>query len=193
MKARGGGRIVNISSIGGKIAMPHLLPVHGRQVRPRRAVQRPARANWPDYGVVVTTVCPGLMRTGSHLNAEFKGRHEEEYRWFALGNAVPGFSIGAETRGPADPRRRARGDAEVVLSLPAKVAVALQALFPNLMAGAAALANHYLLPDAGGVGRRTSRAATAAGSRLRLPRALTDRAADANNERHAGRLTAQPT
>ena len=44
------------------------------------------------------------MRTGSHLQAEFKGRHEQEYRWFAIRNATPGFSMSAERAANGEPK-----------------------------------------------------------------------------------------
>ena len=66
------------------------------------------------------------MRTGSHLNAEFKGHHEEEYAWFATGSGMPFFSMSGECA-PGKSWRPAHGDAEIVLGLPAKVAVAAQA------------------------------------------------------------------
>ncbi len=95
MKARGVGRIVNITSIGGKIAVPHMLPYTASKFA-QVGLSEGLRAELARYGIVVITVCPGLMRTGSHMNAEFKGRHDEEYGWFALGNAIPGLSMNAE-------------------------------------------------------------------------------------------------
>lgn len=46
-------------------------------------------------GIYVTTVCPGLMRTGSPPNAFFKGKHREEYAWFAISDSLPLLSISA--------------------------------------------------------------------------------------------------
>ena len=43
----------------------------------------------------MTTVCPGLVRTGSPLNALFKGKHRQEYAWFATGDVTPIISISA--------------------------------------------------------------------------------------------------
>ena len=37
----------------------------------------------PLYSIYVTNVCPGMMRTGSPFNAWFKGRHRDEFAWFA--------------------------------------------------------------------------------------------------------------
>lgn len=47
-------------------------------------------------GVRVTTIAPGLMRTGSYLNAEFKGQRNREFTWFSLGDSLPFVSMDAE-------------------------------------------------------------------------------------------------
>ncbi|MFO0798685.1 MAG: hypothetical protein U0804_14530 [Gemmataceae bacterium] len=118
----------------------------------------------------MTTVCPGLMRTGSHGQAAFKGRHEEEFRWFALGNALPGLSRGAEAAARDILRVVARGDAEVVVTLPAKVPVLARAVAPGLVSALAAAADRFIPPEPGGVGPRSS---TGADSRGRTPDVLT--------------------
>ncbi|HXD87226.1 MAG TPA: SDR family oxidoreductase [Urbifossiella sp.] len=184
MKARGCGRIVNIASIGGKIAVPHLLPytvgkfaLVGFSNGLREEVAR--------HGIAVTTVCPGLMRTGSHLNARFKGRHQDEFAWFALGGSLPGLSMSAESAARRILEACSRGDAEVVLGLPFKLAVDAWTLFPNLMASIAGLADRFVLPESGGIGSKSEPGSRSHG---RLPRAFTrlsDRAAADNNELHA--------
>ena len=47
-------------------------------------------------GIVVTTICPGLMRTGSPRNADFKGKHRFEYAWFSISDALPLLTVSAE-------------------------------------------------------------------------------------------------
>ena len=71
MRARKEGRIVNVWSFGGKDRRAAHAALRGEQVRSRRAVH--GLAELAGSGVVATTVRPGLMRTGSHFNAEFKG------------------------------------------------------------------------------------------------------------------------
>src|SRR5437764_8643165 len=78
-----GGRIVNIASIGGKLAAPHLLPYNASKFA-LVGLSEGMRSELSRYGVLVTTVCPGLMRTGSHLHAQFKGKHRKEYTLFTL-------------------------------------------------------------------------------------------------------------
>ena len=181
MKARRTGRIVNISSFGGKVAVPHMLPyVAGKFAL--TGFSHGLRTELLRHGVVVTTVCPGLMRTGSHLNAEFKGQHEKEYRWFAAGNAVPGLSMSAENAARTILRGVALGDAEVVLTIPAKLAVIAQAVCPGLVSAAMAATNHYVLPEPGGVGPTRVKGAASRGLTPAAVTVLSDRAAARNNE-----------
>jgi len=96
MRGQAHGRIVNITSIGGKVSVPHLLPYC---VAKFAAVgfSEGLRAELGPGPVVVTTAVPGLMRTGSHLNAWFAGRSEEEFTWFSLGASLPLLSMDAGT------------------------------------------------------------------------------------------------
>src|SRR5205823_4029010 len=68
LRKRREGRIVNVSSIGGKISVPHLLPYCASKFA-LTGFSQGLRAELAKDGIVVTTVCPGLMRTGSPLNA----------------------------------------------------------------------------------------------------------------------------
>ena len=90
MKRRGGGRIINIASIGGKIAVPHLLPYVASKFA-LVGLSEGLRAELARDRIYVTTVSPGLMRTGSHLNALFKGQHKKEFALFSVANASPLF------------------------------------------------------------------------------------------------------
>src|SRR4051794_21356977 len=148
MRARKQGRIINVSSFGGKVAVPHLVPYCASKFA-LVGLSNGLRAELAGTGVAVTTINPGLMRTGSHLNAEFKGQHDREYAWFALGDALPLLSTSAESAAKAILDASARGDGEVVLTLPAKLVVLINALFPNLTMNAAALVNHWFLPGPG--------------------------------------------
>lgn len=183
MKARGAGRIVNIASFGGKVAVPHLLPYSAGKFA-LVGLSNGLRSELARHGIVVTTVCPGLMQTGSHLNAEFKGHHEEEYAWFAAGNATPFLSMSAETAARKIIDACAVGDAEAVLGLPAKLAVAAQALAPNLMAEVLALVDRHILPASGG-GTEVHKGRDSRGGLPTAVTTFTDRAAARNNELHA--------
>ncbi len=184
MQSRGEGRIINISSIGGKVAVPHLLPYSVGKFA-LVGFSNGLRAEVARHGVVVTTVCPGLMRTGSHLNAEFKGNHEAEYAWFAFSNGIPGFSCSAESAARAILAASARGDGELVIGLPAKLAVAMHALFPNLTMDAMAMVNRWILPEPGGSGQEVTRGRDNHHTLPRFVTRLSDRAAALNNELHS--------
>jgi NAD(P)-dependent dehydrogenase (short-subunit alcohol dehydrogenase family) len=181
MKARRTGRIVNVASVGGKVAVPHLLPYSAGKFS-LVGLSNGLRTELAKHGIAVTTVCPGLMRTGSHLQAEFKGQHDREYAWFALLNGLPGLSMSAETAARKIVAAAARGDAEAVLGLPAKLAVAANALCPNLTADLFALADRLVMPSPGGIGPRTAKGKDSRGALPEVVTTLTDRAAARNNE-----------
>jgi short-subunit dehydrogenase len=150
MRRRKHGRIVNIASIGGKIAVPHLLPYCASKFA-LVGLSEGLRADLAKDGVAVTTVCPGLMRTGSPVNANFKGQHRAEYAWFTLADSLPGASISADSAARSIVAACRRGDAEIVLSLPAQVAVLFHGVFPGLTADVLGMVNR-LLPEPGGIG-----------------------------------------
>lgn len=181
MRRRGMGRIVNISSIGGKISVPHMLP-YGASKFALVGFSEGLRAELAKEGILVTTVIPGLMRTGSPRNAFFKGRHRAEYAWFSISDSLPLLSISAEAAARGIVSACRHGDAEVTLSLPAKAGARLQGLFPGLTADVLGLANR-LLPPPGGVGSRNV-PGRESGSALSpsLATMLSDKAAVRNNE-----------
>jgi NAD(P)-dependent dehydrogenase (short-subunit alcohol dehydrogenase family) len=150
MKSRGGGRIVNISSIGGKIAVPHLAPYCASKFA-LVGLSSAMRVELAKDNIFVTTVCPGLMRTGSHVNAVFKGQKEKEYAWFSIGNALPVSSINGDRAAEQIIESVQRGDAELIISIQAKLAAKASALFPELTADVTGLVNRAL-PEAGGIG-----------------------------------------
>src|SRR5256885_462145 len=131
MRKRRDGRIVNISSIGGKISVPHLVPYSASKFA-LVGLSEGLRAELAKDNVVVTTVCPGLMRTGSPRNATFKGQHRAEYAWFSISDALPVTSMNAERAARQIITACKRGDAEVVLSIQAELAVRFHGLFPGV-------------------------------------------------------------
>jgi NAD(P)-dependent dehydrogenase (short-subunit alcohol dehydrogenase family) len=181
MQRRRTGRIVNISSIGGKIAVPHMLPYTASKFA-LTGLSHGLREELARDGVVVTTVCPGVMRTGSHLHAEFKGRNEEEYRWFATASGIPGFSVNATSAARAIVASCARGDAELIISIPARIAVVLQTLMPGWFDDLNALINRFILPEPGGIGTARAKGYESRDATPSLLTALPDQAARENNE-----------
>jgi short-subunit dehydrogenase len=149
MLGRRSGRIVNITSIGGKVSMPHLLP-YGCAKFAAVGLSEGLRAELKSQGIRVTTIVPGLMRTGSFLNAFFKGRQEKEFRWFSLGATLPLISMDAKRAARQIVDATRRGQAERVLSLPAGLLADFHGQFPGLTADLLALANRFVLPRAEG-------------------------------------------
>lgn len=185
MRARKNGRIVNISSIGGKVSVPHLVPYCASKFA-LTGLSRGMRTELLKDGVVVTTVCPGLMRTGSPRNADFKGKHREEYAWFSISDASPLLSVSAERAARQIVSACRNGRAELVISVPAKIAVVFDTLFPELTSDVFGLANKFVLPAPGGIGTREAKGKES--SSAWSPSVLTtlnERAAVRNNELRA--------
>lgn len=137
--------IVNIASIGGKFAMPHLLPYVASKFA-LTGFSEGLHAELRHKGIRVTTVCPGLMRTGSHIQATFTGDRAKEYRWFALGATTP--LIAASTAYAAERIFQAvrAGRAEITITPQAWLAARLTGLAPETTQKVAALVNEFLLP-----------------------------------------------
>ena len=109
MQARSRGTIALISSIGGRLGVPHLAPYSAAkfaQVGFAEALQ----AEVGKDGLRVLTVTPGLMRTGSHLHATFKGNAERELLWFGASAVAPLLSIDPDRAARKIVRAIAQGD-----------------------------------------------------------------------------------
>jgi NAD(P)-dependent dehydrogenase (short-subunit alcohol dehydrogenase family) len=132
MRARKSGRIVNIASIGAKLAVPHLAPYSASKFA-LYGLSAAAHAELAKDNIFVTTVCPGLMRTGSTGHAFVKGQHQAEFAWFDVLDNLPITSMSAERAGKQIVRACEYGDAEVTLSLQAKLAATLHGIAPSFM------------------------------------------------------------
>ena len=143
MQRRRSGWIANVSSIGGKVSVPHLVPYSCAKFA-STGLSEGLTAELAKDGIHVTTVIPGLMRTGSHVNAFFKGDHKAEYTWFSLSATSPLTSISARRAARSVVRGIRRGQAELILSVPAKLAVAVHGLLPGTTARAMGMANRVL-------------------------------------------------
>jgi short-subunit dehydrogenase len=128
-----GGRVVNICSIGGKIAVPHMSAYCAAKFA-MAGLSQTLGAELARDNIVVTTVYPGLMRTGSPIRATMKGDYESEYAWFALGDVTPGLSISAEGAARRIVAAIRDGDREVLFPSTSKLAVFAQTRFPEIFA-----------------------------------------------------------
>jgi NAD(P)-dependent dehydrogenase (short-subunit alcohol dehydrogenase family) len=174
----GEARIVNISSIGGVISVPHLLPYSASKFA-LTGFSLGLGSELAQRGIRVVTVCPGLMRTGSPINAQFKGDFAAEYAWFSVADSLPLFSMSGERAARAIVRASRRGDRLLVLGASAKLAAIVQGLFPGFVATAATIVTR-LLPQG-----TSPLVHTGAAVDDRPPgwlTALSDRAAARNNE-----------
>jgi NAD(P)-dependent dehydrogenase (short-subunit alcohol dehydrogenase family) len=182
MRRQHGGRIVNIASIGGKVPVPHLAPYAASKFA-LVGLSSSLRAEVARDNILITTVSPGLMRTGSPLNASMKGRHEAEYAWFAISDALPGLSVSASRAARQIVEACRRGQAELIISLPAKLAAAAYGVMPSTFVTLASLAGRFLPAPSGADGdqSRLGRDSSSRWAPSRLT-TLSDRAAARNNE-----------
>jgi NAD(P)-dependent dehydrogenase (short-subunit alcohol dehydrogenase family) len=184
MRHRRFGRIVNISSIGGRIAVPHLAPYSASKFA-LTGLSDAVRAELDPYGIRVTTVAPGLMRTGSPVNAHFKGQHDVEYSWFKIASSIPGLTIAAENAARKIVEACRYGDPALTITMPAKIAAAANAVAPAAVARAMMLVTR-LLPASNGMAGNIVKLGIENEAKTRwtpsIVTRLTDNAAVANNE-----------
>jgi NAD(P)-dependent dehydrogenase (short-subunit alcohol dehydrogenase family) len=152
MRRQGEGRIVNIASIGGRVSMPHMLPY---------SASKYALVGWSQglaaelrrFNILVTTVSPGLMRTGSPRRATFKGRHRQEYAWFSIGASLPVVATDSALAAKRIIDGCRNGDPIVMVSAFSHLAARGHGLCPGLATRLLSLINDWL-PRSGHRGRR---------------------------------------
>jgi NAD(P)-dependent dehydrogenase (short-subunit alcohol dehydrogenase family) len=147
-REQGGGSIVNIASIGGRVAVPHLAPYCAAKFA-LVGLSRAFSTEFRRLGIYVLTVNPGLMRTGSHLNAQFRGKQGLELTWFGLSGTAPGLSLAPAKAAAQIVDAMRRRQSEIVLSAPAKLLTGAQAMAPGAVAAALCAANRALPKPAG--------------------------------------------
>ena len=64
-----------------------------------------------------------MMRTGSHVNAKFKGKHENEFAWFATSAGAPLISMDADRAAKKILLRSRRGQPSLTLTFAARGAI----------------------------------------------------------------------
>ncbi|MGH9466110.1 MAG: SDR family NAD(P)-dependent oxidoreductase [Terriglobales bacterium] len=146
MIANRSGRIVNISSIGGLVAVPHMLPYTASKFA-LVGLSQGLASEVRRHGVRVVCVCPFLTRTGSQEHVKIKGRHDREFAWFATSGTVPGLSQSAAHVACAVLHAAERGPAQVTLALPGKLAALAHGIAPAAVTTLMAQAER-LLPQA---------------------------------------------
>jgi short-subunit dehydrogenase len=140
---QGDARIVNICSIGGRIPVPHLSAYCASkfaQVGLSEVMGEELRAK----GIRVTTVLPGLMRTGSHRQAWFKGDQHAEYQMFSLVGGLPVTSMSARRAARLILQAAERGQAEAIIPFSVRQIAKATALVPNTAVAVMAATNRVL-------------------------------------------------
>jgi short-subunit dehydrogenase len=135
MLERGDGRIANVTSIGGKVSVPLLVPYNASKFA-AVGLSEGLRAELAPKGVLVTTVVPGLMRTGSFLAAQFKEPQRLVYSLFAPVSSTPLTTIGARRAAWKIVEAVRRGDPELILTGHANLAARVNGIAPGLTARA---------------------------------------------------------
>ncbi|GHD15977.1 ketoacyl reductase [Nocardiopsis kunsanensis] len=130
LRATGGG-LVNITSVGAYLSVPHLLP-YSVAKHASAALSEGLAAETAGTGVRVTTVAPGLMRTGSHRGVLFIGEPEREYTWFALLAGMPLLSVDSRRAARRIVEAAASGRAFVTLHPTTRLGMAARGLAPGL-------------------------------------------------------------
>jgi len=160
MKRQREGRIVNISSIGGRISVPHLVPYSVGKFA-LAALSDGLNAELAGAGIIVTTVSPGLMRTGSHRNVVVRGEHKREASWFGLAASTPMTSMAADRAARIIVEACREGRARITPGWQARLAELANAVTPEVTAAIAAAVATWVLPgpgaDAQGAEPRVSR------------------------------------
>lgn len=146
MKTKRDGHIVNISSIGGKVTVPHLLPYTASKFA-LTGFSQGLRIELKKYNIKVTTVTPGLMRTGSAHNITVKGQHKKEYAGFSIMSSLPLITVSAGFAAKRIIQAIKLGEGSVTISFPAKLMAAIYQRFPDFTSNIFALIDH-LLPGA---------------------------------------------
>ncbi|MGZ3769730.1 MAG: SDR family NAD(P)-dependent oxidoreductase [Bdellovibrio sp.] len=145
LKTNHSGRIINISSIGGKMAMPHFASYCTGKFA-LVGYSKTLRAELIKNNIYVTTVFPGVTRTDYIDHAEFKGQYQKEFNWLKKSDSIPFLTINAEKAAEKIIRAAEVGQAELNISMSLKLGLAFQSLFPEIHSDLMALANIMLPP-----------------------------------------------
>jgi NAD(P)-dependent dehydrogenase (short-subunit alcohol dehydrogenase family) len=137
--------ILNIASVGGKMAVPHMLPYTAAKFA-LVGFSEGLHAELHKADILVTTVCPGLMRTGGEDHAKFIGDTAAERRWFMFAAKTPGVATTATHAANKIFRAVTLNRAEITITPQAWLAARFAGLCPETMQFANALANRFILP-----------------------------------------------
>jgi short-subunit dehydrogenase len=149
MRERRRGTIVNITSIGAAVGVPHLAPYDAAKFA-LRGWSEALGAESARHGVRVVTIVPGLMRTGSFGHVLVKGKRYAEASLFALFSSLPIVTSSAERAAKRIVRAIENDELFVVIGAPAKLLRLAHALFPGSVVRALSVVNRLLPTPAPG-------------------------------------------
>jgi short-subunit dehydrogenase len=129
--------------------MPHLLP-HVASKFALTGFSEGLHAELRHKNIRVTTVCPGLMRTGGEAHAQYTGRVAKEKRWFTLAAQTPIIAASVTYAANRIYNAVVAGKAEITITPQAWLAARAAGITPGAMQYLASLANEYILPSATG-------------------------------------------
>lgn len=151
LRERGHGHIGTVTSIGGMVSPPHLLPYATAKFG-AVGFSDGLAAELQGTGITATTIVPGLMRTGSHERAGFTGNAEKEFGWFGPAASLPGLAMDAERAARRMVDAVLAGKPMVMLSPLTHIGVRLRGLMPATTTRVMGLASRLLpgAPEGGG-------------------------------------------
>lgn len=143
MRRQGFGRIANIGSLGAKLPAPHMLPYTASKFA-LAGFSEGLRAELARDNILVSAIHPGLIHSGGHAHALFKGDKEAEYAWFSTSDVMPGLALSPEYVASRAWETIKVGDPELVVGWNAKLPMAFHHLFPDWFAESMALVDRML-------------------------------------------------
>lgn len=133
LKATGNGRIANIVSVGGQVAPPHMAPYIASKFA-MKGFSDALRNEVVKDGILVSTICPGAIRSGSHVQIRYKGQHAKEYRILKMATAFPLGAIEVDSAARLILDAMKKGTPQLTFPYPVYLATIGYAAFPNLAA-----------------------------------------------------------
>ncbi|ABC79809.1 SDR family NAD(P)-dependent oxidoreductase [Anaeromyxobacter dehalogenans] len=143
MRARRRGTIVNVTSIGAAVGIPHLAPYDAAKFA-ARGWSEALGAEAAKHGIDVITVVPGLMRTGSFGRALVKGRRYAEASLFSLLASLPLVTVSAERAARRIVRAIEHGERFVIIGLPARLLRLAHSIMPGAIVAILGFVNRFL-------------------------------------------------
>lgn len=145
MRQRGFGRIANITSIGGKLPIPH---------QSAYVAGKYAATGWSQTlavelsreGIAVSTITPPPLRNGAPLHVHYNGELDGEFRWFARTLTSRWTSRSAERTARVVVDALEHGDAERAVAASSWAMARVFGALPNLMIRLLSAAERRLPP-----------------------------------------------